>query len=189
MRVTEIKEALSLPALAIDYGLVVKNNKAKCCFHNEKTASLQFHETWFVCFACGAKGDTVDFVSRIEGISKGRAIRMLSERTGIPLDNSPRRTPIQRAGDRQDLDFALWWHGRQVLRMSRQLTAYCIHATEDECEDLGSVLRQLRALNRQAIIGAARRMGTAEDWREWEQDRQHVEAVAWACVEMIESAA
>ncbi len=125
------------------------------------------------------------FVSLIEGVSLGRAIKLLSDRTGIPIEGGPRRTPIQRAGDWQNLDFALWWHGRQVSVLSKQLTAYCIHATEQDCEDLGLVLRQLRSLDRQAIIGAARRLATAEDWREWAVDREDAAAVTWACVELL----
>lgn len=193
MSIAAIKAAVSLPALAAEYGEIRKSGAQwlmLCPWHHEQRPSLRVYEDHVYCFTCQASGDAIDFVAQMEGISKGRALRKLSERTGIPLDNSTRRTPIQRAGDRQDLAFALWWHGRQVTKLSRALTAYCIYATEEECEDLGLVLRQLRGLDRQAIIGAARRLGTAQDWRDWEADKKDAEFWTGVCVEMIaESAA
>ncbi len=188
MSIAAIKAAVSLPALAMEYGEVHKSGAQYlmlCPWHHEQRPSLRIYEDHVYCFTCQANGDAIDFVAQMEGISKGRAIARLSERTGIPLDGSKRRTPIQRAGDRQDLDFALWWHERQVIKLSRQLTAYVIYATEQDCEDLGLVLRQLRALDRHAIVGAARRIGTAQDWREWHTDREHAAAVTWACVEAL----
>lgn len=185
MSIAAIKAAVSLPELIGEYvklRLVGTEHTGLCPFHSERTPSLRVHADYYKCFGCGAGGDCIDFIARIDGISKGRAIGRLSERTGIPFDGSKRRTPIQRAGDRQDLDFALWWHGRQVTRLSQQLTAYVIYATEKDCDDLGSVLRQLRGLNRQAIIGAARRLGTAQDWREWEMDRKHAEYITEECI-------
>lgn len=168
MSIAAIKAAVSLPELIGEYvklRLVGTEHTGLCPFHSERTPSLRVHADYFKCFGCGAGGDCFTFVSMIEAVSLGRAMARLSERTGIPLDGK-RRTPIQRAGDRQDLDFALWWHGRQVRRLSRQLTAYVIHA-EDEADELGTLLRQLRSLDRQAIVGAARRLGTAQDWKEW----------------------
>lgn len=188
MSIASIKAAVSLPTLAAEYGDIRKSGAQwlmLCPWHHEQRPSLRVYEDHVYCFTCQASGDAIDFVAQMEGISKGRAIALLSQRTGIPLDGK-RRTPIQRAGDRQDLDFALWWHGRQVTRLSRQLTAYVIYA-EDEADDLGALLRQLRGLNRPAIVGAARRLGTAQDWKEWHDDREHAAAITWACVGMMEA--
>lgn len=187
MSIAAIKAAVSLPELIGEYvklRVVGTEHIGLCPFHTEKTPSFRVHSSFFKCFGCGSAGDCIDFVARMESVSKGRALRILSERTGIPLDDR-RRTPIQRAGDRQDLAFALWWHGRQVTQLSRQLTVYVIYATEEECEDLGLVLRQLRGLDRQAIIGAARRLGTAQHWRDWESDKKDAEFWTGVCVEMI----
>lgn len=188
MSIAAIKAAVSLPELIGEYvklRVVSTEHIGLCPFHGERTPSLRVHADYYKCFGCGAAGDCFTFVSMIESVSLGRAMALLSQRTGIPLGGSKRRTPIQRAGDRQDLAFALWWHGRQVTRLASALTTYCIYATEEECEDFGLVLRQLRGLDRQAIIGAARRLGTAQDWRDWEADKKDAEFWTGVCVEMI----
>lgn len=188
MSIAAIKAAVSLPALISEWvrlRQVGTEHIGLCPFHQEKTPSLRVHPEFWKCFGCSKGGDCFTFVSLIEGVSLGRAIKLLSDRTGIPIDGGRRRTPIQRAGERQDLDFALWWHARQVTQLSKQLTAYCIHATEQDCEDIGGVLWQLRALDRQAVVGAARRLGTAEDWKEWAADREDAVIVTRVCVGLL----
>lgn len=192
MSIAAIKAAVSLPAIAAEYGELRKSGAQHlmlCPWHHEQRPSLRVYEDHVYCFTCQASGDVVDLVAQCEGISKGRALKQLSIRTGIPIEGGRRRTPIQRAGERQDLDFALWWHARQVTQLSKQLTAYCIHATEQDCEDIGGVLWQLRALDRQAVVGAARRLGTAEDWKEWAADREDAVIVTRVCVGLMEAAA
>lgn len=187
MSIAAIKAAVSLPELIREYvklRVVGTEHIGLCPFHSERTASFRVHADFYHCFGCSATGDCFTFISMIEAVSLGRAMALLSQRTGIQLDGK-RRTPIQRAGDRQDLAFALWWHGRQVTKLSRALTVYVIYGTEEECEDLGLVLRQLRGLDRQAIVGAARRLATAQDWRDWETDKKDAEFWTGVCVEMI----
>jgi DNA primase len=69
---------------------------ALCPFHNEKTPSFNVHSVrqFYKCFSCDAKGDLINFVMQIEGMTFWEAIKLLSERYGIPLpqrrhDNDP----------------------------------------------------------------------------------------------------
>jgi DNA primase len=48
-----------------------------CPFHTEKTPSFFVDERSFHCFGCEAKGDVIDFVRMIEGISFKEAISRL----------------------------------------------------------------------------------------------------------------
>jgi DNA primase len=61
--------------------------KARCPFHNEKTASFSVspERGLFYCFGCGAKGDIFNFVEQFEGLDKKGALKVLAERAGIPL--------------------------------------------------------------------------------------------------------
>lgn len=60
-----IKEAVSVKDAASFYGLnPTKNNLCRCPFHNDRHPSMKVDER-FYCFACGAKGDVIDFVSRL----------------------------------------------------------------------------------------------------------------------------
>src|SRR5690606_4070612 len=61
--------------------------KAKCPFHNEKTASFSISPDrgLYYCFGCGAKGDIVNFVQEFEGVDFKGALTILAERAGIAL--------------------------------------------------------------------------------------------------------
>ena len=58
-----------------------------CPFHNEKTPSFTVYpETQsFYCFGCGAGGDAVTFVRKIENLDYTDAVRALAERAGMQM--------------------------------------------------------------------------------------------------------
>ena len=58
-----------------------------CPFHTEKTPSFGVHAVhqYYKCFGCGAGGDMLKFVMEIEGITFYEALKLLSERYGIPM--------------------------------------------------------------------------------------------------------
>ena len=57
-----------------------------CPFHNEKTPSFYVYpETQsFYCFGCGAGGDVITFVKKINALSYPEAVKMLAARAGMP---------------------------------------------------------------------------------------------------------
>jgi DNA primase len=58
-----------------------------CPFHAEKTPSFHVHpdEGYFMCFGCGAAGDVISFVQRMESLAFPEAVRTLAKRAGIEL--------------------------------------------------------------------------------------------------------
>ncbi len=64
--------------------------KARCPFHNEKTASFSVspERGLFYCFGCGAKGDIFNFVEQFEGLDRKGALKILADRAGVPLTAS-----------------------------------------------------------------------------------------------------
>lgn len=58
-----------------------------CPFHNEKTPSFTVYlETQsFYCFGCGAGGDVVTFIRRIENLGYIDAVKSLAQRAGMAL--------------------------------------------------------------------------------------------------------
>lgn len=58
-----------------------------CPFHNEKSPSFSVSQNKqiFHCFGCGAGGDAIGFLKRIENISFAEAVEMLAERANITL--------------------------------------------------------------------------------------------------------
>lgn len=64
-----------------------KNKKALCPFHSEKTPSMVIYPDTqsFYCFGCGAGGDAISFVMRIENLSYVEAIKQLAQRAGLQV--------------------------------------------------------------------------------------------------------
>ena len=64
----QINDNLKITDVAKSYGLIIKNEKALCPFHEDKEPSLSFSDAKnvFNCFGCGAKGDVIEFIRRCE---------------------------------------------------------------------------------------------------------------------------
>lgn len=64
-----------------------KNLVGLCPFHNEKTPSFTVYpETEsFYCFGCGAGGEVISFIRRIENLDYVEAVRFLCERAGMNM--------------------------------------------------------------------------------------------------------
>src|SRR5258706_14633174 len=89
--VDKIKERLTIEEVVSSYIKLEragKNLKAKCPFHNEKTASffISPDRGTYYCFGCGAKGDIFTFVEEFEGLDFRGALKLLAGRAGIPLE-------------------------------------------------------------------------------------------------------
>lgn len=70
-----------------------RNYVCNCPFHSEKTPSCTiFMETQsFYCFGCGAGGDVVTFIMKIENLSFPEAVTLLAQRSGLEVpQNDPR---------------------------------------------------------------------------------------------------
>ena len=68
-----------------------------CPFHSEKSPSFTVYpeNQSFYCFGCGAGGDVISFIRRIENLDYMESIRFLAQRAGMP--EPTRRTPISYA--------------------------------------------------------------------------------------------
>ena len=61
--------------------------KGLCPFHNEKTPSFNVNlaHQRYKCFGCGAGGDVIRFVERVQQVSFPEAVRRLARRAGVVL--------------------------------------------------------------------------------------------------------
>lgn len=60
---------------------------ALCPFHSEKTPSFHVYTDTqsFYCFGCGAGGDVITFIKRIENLNYIEAVRLLAQRGGLEV--------------------------------------------------------------------------------------------------------
>jgi DNA primase len=88
--VEEIKSRLTIDEVIGSYIKIEKAGKAykaKCPFHNEKTASffISPDRGGYYCFGCGAKGDMFSFVEQFEGLDFKGALKVLADRAGVEI--------------------------------------------------------------------------------------------------------
>ena len=64
-----------------------RNLVGLCPFHGEKTASFNLYPETnsFYCFGCGAGGDVITFIKRIENLDYVDAVRFLADRSGLKM--------------------------------------------------------------------------------------------------------
>ena len=83
----EMKERVTARQVAERYGLKVRRNGMACCpFHNDKHPSMKIDRNYY-CFACGAKGDAVNYVAVLFGLSQLEAAKKINKdfSLGIPI--------------------------------------------------------------------------------------------------------
>ena len=88
--IDEIRDRTDIVAVISDHVVLKKtgkNFKGLCPFHSEKTPSFSVSPEKHIyhCFGCGAGGNVFKFLMETQSISFPDAIKLLAERTGIPL--------------------------------------------------------------------------------------------------------
>jgi DNA primase len=86
-----VKQQADIVRIIGDYVKLKKagaqNFSGLCPFHSEKTPSFSVHATrqFYHCFGCGASGDVLGFVQKIENITFPEAVRLVAQKLGISL--------------------------------------------------------------------------------------------------------
>jgi hypothetical protein len=125
---TEIKEQITARAVAEGYGLKVRNNGLACCpFHNDKHPSMKIDKNYH-CFACGAGGDAVDYVSRMFGLSQYEAALKLIEDFRLPIEVNGNRKLSDK--DRERIRREKEEHER-VVYIKRRFQRWCNRSVEE----------------------------------------------------------
>ena len=88
--IDEIKANVDIVEIVSQYVALKRkgsNYFGLCPFHNEKSPSFSVSQNKqiFHCFGCGAGGDAIGFLKKIENISFGEAVEMLADRANITL--------------------------------------------------------------------------------------------------------
>ena len=82
------------------------NYNCNCPFHSEKTPSFTvFPSTQsFYCFGCGAGGDAITFIMRMENLDYVSAIKLLASRSGIVIPEDEREDGKREVGRQRVLE-------------------------------------------------------------------------------------
>lgn len=84
-----------------------------CPFHNEKTPSFTVYPATqsFYCFGCGAGGDAITFVKKIENLDYLDAVKTLAQRAGLQMPQ-------------EGFDDSLSKRRRRILEMNRETARF-----------------------------------------------------------------
>lgn len=84
-----------------------------CPFHNEKTPSFTVYPATqsFYCFGCGAGGDAITFVKKIENLDYLDAVKTLAQRAGMQMPQ-------------EGFDDSLSKRRRRILEMNRETARF-----------------------------------------------------------------
>jgi DNA primase len=116
--VQEIKDRLDIVDLISEHLRLQKAGrdlKGLCPFHQEKTPSLYVSpekQLWH-CYGCQKGGDHFTFIQDIEHVDFRGALRLLAEKTGVVLEESPgagRQRELKRTIQRLNLLAAQYFH-------------------------------------------------------------------------------
>lgn len=117
---TELRARTDIESVIAPYVNLSKRGrlvKGLCPFHNEKTPSFTIYtdSQSFYCFGCGAGGDAITFVRRIENLDYVEAVKVLAERAGMKMPED-------------GYDDSLAKHRQRILAANREAAKF-FHAT------------------------------------------------------------
>lgn len=147
-----------------------KNKKALCPFHSEKTPSMVVYPNTqsFYCFGCGAGGDVISFIMRIENLDYVEAIHFLAKRAGltVPEDGESDRTGQQKA---------------RILEINREAARFFHHCLKTPAGRPGYAYFKQRKLSDQTIVKYG--LGFAPD--SWSALRDHLRKKGYRDEELV----
>ena len=96
-------------------GFQPNRSKMICCpFHNDKHPSMKVDRRYF-CFGCGARGDTIDFVSNYYGLSLKEAAEKIASDFGLTYDNTGYSEGVRKPIAAKRSEYQIWAEKKQEL--------------------------------------------------------------------------
>lgn len=119
--VEQIKSKLNIVDVVGSYLKLEKaggNLKARCPFHNEKSASFFVSPAResFHCFGCSKGGDIFEFVKEMEGVEFIDALKILAERAGVKITNEDRGVKSEKGRLVSVMENAVLFYQRELRK-------------------------------------------------------------------------
>ena len=143
-----------------------------CPFHNEKTPSFTvYNDTQsFYCFGCGAGGDAVGFIRKIENLDYIDAIKLLAQRAGMQMPDD-------------GFDDSLSKKRRRILEINRESARFfhsCLMSQEGEAG-----LNYF--LNRGLSLSTIKKFGLGYAPDKWDSLLKHLKSLGFTFSEMLDA--
>ncbi len=128
---TKVKQIVTTRSAAEFYGIQTnRRGMARCPFHDDHTPSMILDQNYY-CFGCQAKGDAIDFVSKLFGISPIEAVRKLIRDMNLPVAEDRKKDSIkQKTGCREipniSLTKGIYYYNRDSEQAKKQALTHAI---------------------------------------------------------------
>lgn len=144
-----------------------------CPFHSEKTPSFTVYpeNQSFFCFGCGAGGDVITFIRRIENLEYVEAVKFLAQRAGMSMPED--------AGD----DRAAYLKTR-ILELNRTLARYYHECLKQPEGRVGLDYLHQRGLTNRTIV----RFGLGFAPNSWDQTSKYLYSQGFSREELLAAA-
>lgn len=141
-----------------------------CPFHNEKTPSFTVYPDTqsFYCFGCGAGGDVVRFISKIENLDYFDSIKLLADRAGLQMPN-------------EGFDDSLMKKRRRILEINKEAARFYHSFMVSPEGKVGLDYFLNRGLTRKTI----NKFGLGYAPNEWDRLIKHLKSKGYSINEMV----
>ena len=141
-----------------------------CPFHNEKTPSFTVYENTqsFYCFGCGAGGDGVSFMSKIENLDYIDAVKVLAQRAGMQMPDD-------------GYDDSLSKKRRTILEINRETARFYHNYMMSEQGKVGLQYFLNRGLSQKTI----RHFGLGYAPNKWDELLKHLKSKGYNVSDML----
>lgn len=141
-----------------------------CPFHNEKTPSFTVYENTqsFYCFGCGAGGDGVSFMRKIENLDYIDAVKVLAQRAGMQMPDD-------------GYDDSLSKKRRTILEINRETARFYHNYMMNEQGKVGLQYFLNRGLSQKTI----RHFGLGYAPNKWDELLKHLKSKGYNVSDML----
>lgn len=141
-----------------------------CPFHNEKTPSFTVYENTqsFYCFGCGAGGDSVSFMRKIENLDYIDAVKVLAQRAGMQMPDD-------------GYDDSLSKKRRTILEINRETARFYHNYMMSEQGKVGLQYFLNRGLSQKTI----RHFGLGYAPNKWDELLKHLKSKGYNISDML----
>lgn len=171
--ITELKGYSDIEQIISSYVRLTRRGRIHvglCPFHNEKTGSFTVYpdSQSFYCFGCGAGGDVVSFIRRVENLEYLEALRFLAAKAGLTLPED--------AGDDRTAKLKL-----RILEINRETARFFHAALSADSGRAGLAYLRGRGLSDDTI----RRFGLGFAPDGWDNLFDHLTAKGFSAEELL----
>lgn len=171
----ELQERTDIEQLVGSYVDLKRRGKTfvgLCPFHNEKTPSFTVYpdSNSFYCFGCGAGGDAITFIRRIENLDYVEAVKSVAQAAGMKMPED-------------GFDDTLSKKRSRILSANREAAKFFYKMLYSEKGAEGLAYFGRRMLSKETITHFG--LGFAPD--SWDSLRNHLKSLGYSDIELYEA--